>query len=160
METNAFATAARTAWSMEKGSARSFRPRSAGVLRVTAGRAWATLTPAGASAQTRWCPELDPGDIFVGPGSALALRAGQTVVIESWPTDRDHCTRLEWEAAAPSPGAVRWQDAVRQPAQELGRSLQQAARAAARLVQGLCGYVGRLASRPDGDPTCAACKAP
>jgi hypothetical protein len=140
METNAFAATSRTAWSMDRGTARSFRPGSAGVLRVTSGRAWATLSPAAASPQARWSPELDPGDIFVGPGSALPLRAGQTVVVESWPTDRDNCTCLVWEAAAPSPGALRWQGAVGQPAQELGRSLLQAAAAAARLVRGLSGY--------------------
>lgn len=144
METNAFAAASRTAWSMERGTARSFRPRTAGLLRVTSGRAWATLTQSASSPQARWCPELDPGDLFVGPGSALPLRAGQTVVIESWPTDRDPCTCLAWEAAAPSPAALLWQDAVRQPAQELGRSLLQAAAASARLLQGLSGCLSTL----------------
>jgi len=103
-------------WSQDKGSARTFRPRTAGVLRVTEGRAWATLNPSPWSPQPRWCPVLDAGDIFVGPGADLALQAGQAVVIESWPAGTGTCTCLVWEAAAPSARAGYWQQGAALPA--------------------------------------------
>jgi hypothetical protein len=83
---------------------------------------------------------LDAGDIFIGPGVGLALRAGQAVVIESWPADADSSTCLVWEAAAPSPQARYWQHAVRPAARELGQGLAQVARALAHLVRGLGGF--------------------
>lgn len=131
-------------WSQDKGSARTFRPRTAGVLRVTEGRAWATLNPSPWSPQPRWCPVLDAGDFFVGPGADLALQADQAVVIESWPAGTGTCTCLVWEAAAPSARAGYWQQAVRQPARELGQGLAQVARALAHVLIGLAGYAKQL----------------
>lgn len=127
-------------WTMEKGSAQMFSPRTSGVLRVSSGRAWVTLNASPYSPQPRWCPEIDPGDIFVGPGDDLPLRLGQKVVIESWPANSAPFTRLVWEPAAVSASANRWQGAVVQPARELGQGLIQVVRALRRLVLGLAGY--------------------
>lgn len=128
------------AWTMEKGSAQMFSPRTAGVLRVSSGRAWVTLNASPYSPQPRWCPEIDPGDIFVGPGDDLPLRLGQKVVIESWPANSAPLTHLVWEPAAVSARAKRWQGAVVQPARELGQGVIQVVRAFRRLVLGLAGY--------------------
>lgn len=128
------------AWTMEKGSARTFSPRTSGVLRVSSGRAWVTLNASPYSPQPRWCPEIDPGDIFVGPGDELPLQRGQKVVIESWPAHSAPLTHLAWEPAAVSASAHRWQGAVVQPARELGQGLLQVARALRRLLLGLAGY--------------------
>lgn len=125
---------------MKKGSAQTFYPRTAGILRVSSGRAWITLNASPFSPQPRWCPEIDPGDIFVGPGDELPLRLGQTVVIESWPANSTPFTSLVWEAAAVSSSAVRWQCAVVQPAREVGQGLMQVVRALGRLLLGLAGY--------------------
>lgn len=129
-----------TVWSQVKGSVRTFRPQTAGVLRVTTGRAWATFNPSDWAAQPRWSPELDPGDLFVGPGAELPLCAGQNVVLESWPAGSSANTRFEWEAAALSASAHRWQLAVVQPGRELGQGLLQVARALGGLVLGLASY--------------------
>ena len=128
------------AWTMDKGSAQTFSPRTSGVLRVNSGRAWVTLNASPFSPQPRWCPEIDPGDIFVGPGDDLPLRRGQKVVIESWPGNSTPFTRLAWEPAAVSASASRWQCAVVQPARELGQGVLQVVRALHRLTLGLAGY--------------------
>jgi hypothetical protein len=148
------ASRTRLSWALNKGDARTFRPRTAGVLRVTSGRAWATFNPASPPRQTRWCPAIDAGDFFLGAGTAMALRAGQDLVIESWPADADNATHLQWDATAPSLGARRWHDSVRQPARELGQGLAQVARASSGLAWGLCGYVGFLLSKPSKAPSC------
>jgi hypothetical protein len=125
---------------MESTTAQTFYARSAGVLRVTSGRAWVTLHAVRQSPQPRWCPELDPGDIFVDPGNRLRLRAGQHAVIEAWPADKASATRLVWEPVAPSARALRWQCGVVQPARELAQGVVQVARSIGRLVWGLAAY--------------------
>jgi hypothetical protein len=127
------------AWTMEKGSAQIFAPRTAGVLRVSAGCAWVTWNASPYSPQPRWCPEIDPGDISVGSGVDLPLRRGQKVVIESWPANSEPFTLLVWEPAAVSASANLWQGAVVQPARELGQGLIQVARALRRLGLSLAG---------------------
>lgn len=68
-----------------KGRALTFRAERAGVLRVTSGRVWATLNP------------HDTRDLVVTPGCELPLRAGQTVVMESWAMGASSTSVLEWE---------------------------------------------------------------
>jgi hypothetical protein len=127
------------AWTMEKGSAQIFSPRTDGVLRVSSGSAWVTLNASPYSPQPRGYPEIDPGDIHVGSGADLPLRRGQKVVIESWPANSEPFTRLVWEPAAVSASANHWQGAVVQPARELGQGLIQVVRALRRLVLSLAG---------------------
>ena len=149
-----------TGWSQPRGTARTFRAPCAGVLRVSAGRAWATVNASPWSPQPRWCPQLDAGDVFLAPDTtALALRAGQSVVLESWPSNADPGTCFEWVALAPSAQAQRWQQTVAQPVQELGQGLLHAARALGQLLRGLAGYAGyRVAGRGKAQtgPVCNA----
>jgi hypothetical protein len=127
-------------WAMESTTAQTFYARCAGVLRVTSGRAWVTLHAVRQNPQPRWCPELDPGDIFVDPGNRLELRAGQHAVIESWPTGKASATQLVWEPAPLGARALRWQCGVVQPARELGMGVVQVARSIGRLAWGLAAY--------------------
>jgi hypothetical protein len=127
-------------WSLLKGQAQTFIPSSAGVLRVKHGQVWATLNASSWSPQPRWCPEIDAGDVFVMPGHDLSLKAGQRVVIESWPVGDVAGSQLQWEPAAVSQRSQRWQQSVVQPVHELGRGLAVVARAVLQLAAGLVGY--------------------
>jgi hypothetical protein len=164
MSTSLTTDVSATTWSQAKGTARTFRAHKAGVLRVTFGRAWATLSnsahTAGWSPQPRWCPELDPGDLFLGPNSALTLRAGQSVVIESWPADRDSGTGFVWEPLAASAGAQRWHVAVVQPTRELGQGLLLVLRALGRLARGLAAYSEYLVAGRGKVQSCLESNAP
>jgi len=128
------------AWTLNRGAAQTFRAKSAGVLRVSGGRAWVTLSASRFSPQPRRYRDLDPGDIFVGPGNDLALRSGQAVVIESWPSDGMPLTRLQWVPDPRSAHMNHWHSAVVQPAKELGHGLGQVALACMRLLRGLASY--------------------
>jgi hypothetical protein len=77
---------------LAKGLALTFCPRSAGHLRVGGGRAWVTFDI------TKGSPVADAGDHFVIPGRDLPVRAGQSVVIESWPQAGGDSIRLMWVA--------------------------------------------------------------
>jgi hypothetical protein len=72
----------------------------------------------------------------------------------------DRATAFAWQATAPSAQARRWQQAVAQPARELGLGLLQAARAMARLAWGLASYpVGLLAALRRAQQPGAHCSA-
>jgi len=64
-------------WNLAAGQVLSLRPRSAGVLRIRQGRAWATLgeRPHGHGP--------DAGDYFLLTGEQLAVQPGRHLVIES-----------------------------------------------------------------------------
>lgn len=147
-------------WNLDKGSAQTFSPTVAGVLRVQYGQVWATLNASAWSPQPRWCPEIDAGDIFMAPGTDLALAAGQRVVIESWPVGGSDASRLVWEPVTASVSASRWQQSVVQPVHELGRGLALAFRAFARLVAGLAGYSEFLVAGRGKVQSCLESNAP
>ncbi|MDH4449428.1 MAG: DUF2917 domain-containing protein [Rhodoferax sp.] len=67
-----------TRWTLSQGRAVTLKPRAAGMLRVTRGRAWVTLDV------SRHSPLSETGDHFVTLGHDLPLRAGQRVVVEAW----------------------------------------------------------------------------
>lgn len=94
--TKAVATDGNTPWQLAGGCALSWRARGAGVLRVTSGRAWVTLDVSHGS------PVADAGDHFVEPGRDLELRAGQRLVLESWPTSGADSISLVWEPRVPA----------------------------------------------------------
>ena len=127
-------------WQLAKGCAVTLRPRTAGVLRVTSGRAWATINPSPWGPRARWNPQDDAGDVFVMPGMNLPLRAGQGVVIESWPAGGAANSTLVWEPVVESALAARWQQAVAEPVRDLGRGFSLVGRAFGRLLMGLGGY--------------------
>lgn len=62
-----------TTWRMGQGSAQTFYPATAGVLRVTSGRAWATLSPSPLKAQPRWSAETDPRGHLCGTRQCIAF---------------------------------------------------------------------------------------
>ena len=80
-------------WKLPHGHAVTLKPRTAGVLQVVSGRAWATLDVA------RHTPLADAGDHFVALGHDLPLRAGQRVVVlEDADEAGKDAERLEQEA--------------------------------------------------------------
>ena len=96
--TKAVAMGGNTPWQLTRGCALSLQFRGAGVLRVTSGRAWVTLDLSHGS------PVADAGDHFVAPGHDLPLRAGQRLVLESWPTAGADSISLVWEPRVPAVG--------------------------------------------------------
>ncbi len=140
-------------WQLSKGCATTYRPRGAGVLRVTSGRVWATLNPSAHSPAPRRNPQEDAGDFFIMPGTALSLRAGQDVVLESWPAGNAAESTLAWEPVASS-AATRWQQAVVSPLADLGQGLALVARSLGRLLGGLAGYTEYLVAGRGKVQTC------
>jgi hypothetical protein len=114
-------------WSMVRGKAQFICPETTGLLRVTSGRAWFSLRPATELPPLRWCPEIEPGDILIGPGKGVALDAMQRVLIESWPIGTGKSTHLIWEDTKSSQENDRWQDAVVQSASEVVRGAKKLA---------------------------------
>ncbi len=136
----AFALSADAPWVLAKGRAVTLRPRTAGVLRVVSGRAWATLDV------SRHTPLLETGDHFVALGHDLQLRAGQRVVVEAWPHKGQDEIKLQWEAQPELCMASRWQAKVVEPLGDVGHGLALVARALGRLVAGLAGYANVFAA--------------
>ena len=153
-------TSEATTWTLSRGQAQTFRPLTAGVLRTHSGRAWVTLSMPAHLPRPRWCAELEPGDLFLGADTQLRLAAGQTVVIESWPSDRDAATELEWQAEEISASALRWQQAVVQPTRNLAGALVLVARSLWQLLRGLAGYTDYLVAGRGKVQTCLESNAP
>ena len=121
-------------WKLPHGHAVTLKPRTAGVLQVVSGRAWATLDVA------RHTPLADAGDHFVALGHDLPLRAGQRVVVEAWPYHGQDSVRLQWVPLPESGAASRWQATVVEPARDIGDGLALVARSMLRLLAGLAGF--------------------
>ena len=115
-------------WKLEPGRALTLHPAQPGELRVAEGRLWATLDG----------PHVGSlrglGDIVVEAGSALKLRAGQRVVIES--AGIADTAYFSWSIAA-QPRAVPCWEPVAQSWRELQAALGLAGRATGRLAAGL-----------------------
>lgn len=131
---DAVAMALDTPWNLPQGRAVTLRPRTAGVLRVVSGRAWATLDV------SRHTPLTESGDHFVALGHDLQLRAGQRVVVEAWPYKGQDGIQLQWVAQPQACLATRFQINVVQPLRDVGQGLGLVARALGRLIAGLASY--------------------
>ena len=118
-------------WAMEPQEVLSLFPHAPAVVRVTQGRIWATLNGPHSGPANAW------GDVFLEPGQVLQVPAGQRLVLESLAGRGEAAACFDW---LPASTLSPWQQAVGQPLAELRESLGAAARAAARLAQGL----GRL----------------
>lgn len=144
-------------WKLDAGRALTLRPRTGGLLRITQGRVWLTLESVHDNAQAA-------GDLFLVPGRALVVQAGQRVVLESSDAERAAAAHFSWEPLAQAQaralqGALgargRWQQAVAQPVRDLGLALGQAGTALGRLVQGVAGLAASpLASRQPAQQSC------
>lgn len=121
-------------WTLPQGRAITIKPRTAGVLRVVSGRAWATLDV------SRHTPLTETGDHFVALGHDLQLRAGQRVVVEAWAYKGQDGIQLEWVPGPENCMATRWQMRVVEPLRDIGQGLALVARAMGRLLAGLAGY--------------------
>ena len=124
-------------WTIAPARALTLRPQRHGVVHIARGAAWATH--AGPHEGTA---EGGPqGDLLLEPGARLALRAGDTLVLEPIAVHGQpaHAVAFEWHEAA-GLKAQAWQDAVARPASDLRRALGDAARAFARLAQGVLGW--------------------
>ena len=119
-------------WAMEPQEVLSLSPRTASVFRVTRGRIWATLSGPHSGPANAW------GDVFLVPGQALHVPAGQRLVLESLAGRGEAAACFDW---VPASTMSPWQQSVGEPLADLRQSLGGATRAAAHLVQGL----GRLA---------------
>ena len=129
-------------WRLAPGRALSLCPRSDGVLRVTCGRAWATLDvpPCGHRKET--------GDHCLQAGEQLPVRAGRHLVLESLDAAP---VEFEWRhASAAVPLRLsRWNEAVVAPLADLAHAARLACMAALRLLRGLLGPVlALLSGRP------------
>jgi len=127
-----------TPWTLPQGRAVTCKPRTAGVLRVISGRAWATLDV------SRNTPLTETGDHFVALGHDLQLRAGQRVVVEAWAYKGQDGIQLQWVPAPGNCAASRWQVAFVDPVRDIGHGMALVARAMWRLVAGLAGYAEYL----------------
>lgn len=128
-------------WKLDAGRALTLRPLRGGVLRITQGRVWLTLDGVQDNAQAA-------GDVFLVPGRALMVQAGQRLVLESAGVKRDAAAHFSWDPlpqaqARALHGALgaggRWQQAVAQPLRDLGLALGQAGAALGRLALGVAG---------------------
>ncbi len=138
LKLDAMAIAPDAPWVLPKDRAVTLRPRTAGVLRVVSGRAWATLDV------SRHTPLTESGDHFVALGHDLQLRAGQRVVVEAWPYKGQDGIQLQWVAQPETCLATRWQTNVVEPMRDIGHGLALVARALWRLLGGLAGYTDFL----------------
>lgn len=138
LKLDAMAITEEAPWVLPKGRAMTVRPRTAGVLRVVSGRAWATLDV------SRHTPLLETGDHFVALGHDLQLRAGQRVVVEAWPYKGQEGIQLQWVAQPQTCLVTRFQTNVVQPLRDVGQGLGLVVRALGRLVAGLANYANLL----------------
>ena len=134
-------------WLLPKGQAQTFVPDKEGVLRVQSGRAWVTMSRSHLCSDPVARTWMADDDLFLDATASLPLRAGQTIVVESWSIDPAEGVTLAWDAVLSS-SAQRWQLTVAQPAQELAQGLIQAGFAFTKMLQGLLGYTSLLLASP------------
>jgi hypothetical protein len=125
-------------WKLGAGRAITLRPREDGRLRIAHGRLWATFDGPHSGALN----EL--GDVVVGAGEYLNIRAGERVVAEAW--DGAAPVYFTWDPQPAAQAQAASLAGVVQPLADLRLALVLGAGAAARLAAGLV----RLALGPLG----------
>jgi hypothetical protein len=101
-------------WKLAPERAVTLRPDSAGLLRVSQGRVWATL------AGPHQGPANDWGDVVLRGGEQLPLQPGQQVVLEVYADAVNEPAYFSWEPARPGTvppihPASPWGDAWARP---------------------------------------------
>jgi Protein of unknown function (DUF2917) len=163
-------------WQLGRGQAVYLRGKEAAVLRINAGRVWATLDGPHSG------PANDLGDRVLAAGEQLTVPAGQGVVIEPWGRATPDSAFFSWdplpavqlESAPASAGSTvhsaahsavhsaarsRLQVAVGEPLRELGLALWLVAQALGHLARGVAGLGeflvagrGRVLPRMESNP--------
>ena len=125
-------------WKLGAGRALTLHAAQAGVLRIAHGRVWATFDFASQDAEVR------AGDHFLSRGESLTLRAGESLVMESFSTGVGASAYFSWEPAAagaavrlPAAEPAGWRAGVLQPLSDLRAAFGLAAGALGRLARGL-----------------------
>jgi len=80
-------------WKLAAGQAITLQLRDAGELHIAHGRVWATFTTGTGS------PGARTGDHFLSRGESLVLRAGESVVMESFGAGHAASAYFSWEPA-------------------------------------------------------------
>ncbi|MDF1484541.1 DUF2917 domain-containing protein [Ramlibacter sp. H39-3-26] len=137
-------------WRLNAGHAITLVARGPALFRVDGGCAWVTFDG------PQHGPANDWGDLFLVPGHAVRVEAGQRIVVEA--LEAAGAARFHWDAATAAAAASmgqRWQVSVGEPLADLRLALHGAAAAALRLVGGVAAFAfagsGRL-SAPSGSP--------
>ncbi|SFV03990.1 Protein of unknown function [Polaromonas sp. YR568] len=124
-------------WKLGAGRALTLRASQAGVLRIAHGRVWATFDFASQDIHVR------AGDYFLGRGESLSLRAGESLVMESFSAGHAASAYFSWEPATACAEVTEmkepsgWRAGVMQPLVDLRAAFGLAAGALGRLARGL-----------------------
>jgi len=125
-------------WKLGAGRALTLHATHAGVLRIAHGRVWATFDAASQDIQVR------AGDHFLGRGESLTLKAGESLVMESFSAGHAASAYFSWEpvvacAAVRQPAAelAGWRAGVLEPLSDLRAAFGLATGALGRLARGL-----------------------
>ena len=128
-------------WRLHPGHALSLRPRRASLLRIYCGRVWVT--------QGGPYPVLgrESGDRFLSPGDTLRVQAGARLVMEPLAEAGDERpVHFDWTEAPRQRAGERFALDVLVPARELQRAVIQSGQALVRVLRGLAGWGGQIAS--------------
>ena len=125
-------------WKLGAGRALTLHAAQAGVLRIAHGRVWATFDSASQDAQVR------AGDHFLSRGESLTLKAGESLVMESFSLGHAASAYFSWEPSAacapvtqPAAEPAGWRVGVLQPLSDLRAAFGLATGALGRLARGL-----------------------
>ncbi len=122
-------------WKLAAGRAITLEPREAGFMRVAHGQIWATYDGPHSG------PRNNLGDVVVGAGEQLSLRAGQRMVIEAW--SGAHPAYFSWDPL-PEPIAVPSRARIVQPLADLRLAVVLGVGALGRLLAGVVGLAWDL----------------
>jgi len=125
-------------WKLGAGRALTLHAAQSGVLRIAHGRVWATFDSASQDAEVR------AGDHFLSRGESLTLKAGESLVMESFSAGHAASAYFSWEPVAacaavrqPAAEPAGWRAGVLQPLSDLRAAFGLAAGALGRLARGL-----------------------
>lgn len=128
-------------WRLHPGHAMSLQPRRASLLRIYCGRVWVT------SGGPYPVLGRESGDRFISPGETLRVPAGARLVMEPLAEAGDERpVHFDWTEAPRERAGERFAREVLVPARELQRAVAQSGQALTRVLRGLAGWSGQIAS--------------